>query len=906
MRINLNFKDSTITRLSVSEYRIVFDISKMIKPRISSDARMYIEHFNLPEFIDDKWGKYTGELNGYFELRCENIDNNDYDSEFGNTGNAVIFSSPLNNYAKFSNNDPMFISNFKISQNFLRDRLVFTLRIFDKNGDPFVTSSNVTHTVDENSNEYKAYIAKVNELNILNDNLEEAKNISDTLKNEIEQKTIRHGLLLTNYTDAREVLRKKMDDVLVPRTGPRPLGRWFKTEVLKELLNVPSINSFVYLFEVFLTNALYTKEPYSLYDTELQDFYTAYIELKSNEFEIDQLKINNTDINSFDQGIWYDIDSVFDPKNVPINALDKQDLDYTVSVGAKSGKIDLSVFNSLSSRTSNGAYTIVKKIKPATGDLVANDVLEIAETEFTSSMTNTFKYAIVKDLEGKPAALSFFKDDGSGLSTAEDKLVRFSVVVERTGNQYSHKFIDSGDPDYQSAVLRQGMNKNWKIKILGSALGGVDGVNDYEITIDAIHVPKTTESYPITGYTDPAHTGKGSIDVNVQRDNTKGDYTVLTFDLTNSKDFTIGDILTIQGSKLGGEDGTNDATIRVDAIISDRTRDLSFNQTEPGVSHKMQRTTINQDKATVQDSAGNTQTDRIFEIYVDSDNEKYNVEIVTSTTENFAVGDKITILGDNLGGATGTNDLIIVVNSLVDGKVETLTIDPSTENNARNPNYSFTVVVPNFDGVNENKYTIESLESTELKTGDQIIILGSILGGADPLNNCGFVIGNVTPATGSATTDTIEIDTTVGVVGIPKLLGNKGEITSATITGKAYQEPFIGTWEAKQTTGRGTAAQASATAPPKLKITLKKVVNGILKLGNDITTKEAEVLTLKSTIPETKRRYLTDLNSQQNKLKAMNMSLVLYDEVPEYTQASSDAIKGNTYSRYNGCQFKRI
>lgn len=57
MRINLNFKDATITRISPSEFRVVFDLSKMIKPRLSVDARMYIEHFNLPEFVDDKWGK---------------------------------------------------------------------------------------------------------------------------------------------------------------------------------------------------------------------------------------------------------------------------------------------------------------------------------------------------------------------------------------------------------------------------------------------------------------------------------------------------------------------------------------------------------------------------------------------------------------------------------------------------------------------------------------------------------------------------------------------------------------------------------------------------------------------------------------------------------------------------------
>ena len=71
--------------------------------------------FELCEFIDDRFGRNNGNLYGYFELRCDNIDSNDFDSEYGNTGNTIIYTSPLNNFGTFTNNDPMFISNFKIS-----------------------------------------------------------------------------------------------------------------------------------------------------------------------------------------------------------------------------------------------------------------------------------------------------------------------------------------------------------------------------------------------------------------------------------------------------------------------------------------------------------------------------------------------------------------------------------------------------------------------------------------------------------------------------------------------------------------------------------------------------------------------------------------------------------------------
>jgi len=42
MRLNLNFKDANITKTTESEFIIVFDLSKMNKPRLSQDARMYI------------------------------------------------------------------------------------------------------------------------------------------------------------------------------------------------------------------------------------------------------------------------------------------------------------------------------------------------------------------------------------------------------------------------------------------------------------------------------------------------------------------------------------------------------------------------------------------------------------------------------------------------------------------------------------------------------------------------------------------------------------------------------------------------------------------------------------------------------------------------------------------------
>jgi len=54
--MRLNLKNASITKIDQGKWRLVYDISKLNKPRLSPDARLYIEYLNLPEFIDDTWG----------------------------------------------------------------------------------------------------------------------------------------------------------------------------------------------------------------------------------------------------------------------------------------------------------------------------------------------------------------------------------------------------------------------------------------------------------------------------------------------------------------------------------------------------------------------------------------------------------------------------------------------------------------------------------------------------------------------------------------------------------------------------------------------------------------------------------------------------------------------------------
>ena len=77
--MRLNLKKATISKIGDGKYRLIYDISKMNKPRLTQDARMYIEYLNLPEFIDDTWGNGNGDNRGRLEIFCDNLQDDNYD-----------------------------------------------------------------------------------------------------------------------------------------------------------------------------------------------------------------------------------------------------------------------------------------------------------------------------------------------------------------------------------------------------------------------------------------------------------------------------------------------------------------------------------------------------------------------------------------------------------------------------------------------------------------------------------------------------------------------------------------------------------------------------------------------------------------------------------------------------------
>lgn len=84
-------------------------------------------------------------------------------------------------------------------------------------------------------------------------------------------------------------------------------------------------------------------------------------------------------------------------------------------------------------------------------------------------------------------------------------------------------------------------------------------------------------------------------------------------------------------------------------------------------------------------------------------------------------------------------------------------------------------------------------------------------------------------------------------------------------------------------------------------------IEGVSIVDTDISAKNAEITLLKTALINTNKTYITTFGRNQDlKLRTINMKMVLYDELSEFSSTSKDIPIGNTYSRLSVPQFKRI
>jgi len=284
-----------------------------------------------------------------------------------------------------------------------------------------------------------------------------------------------------------------------------------------------------------------------------------------------------------------------------------------------------------------------------------------------------------------------------------------------------------------------------------------------------------------------------------------------------------------------------------------------------------------------------------YEIQITSDDGTYEVSFVSSSV-GFENDDIIRIPGSILTGEDGVNDLDLKITSVTaENRIDVVDIEVSGTYVARQPTaYEFEIS----QKLNETIYDAKYVSGGLFKVGDILLIDGSDIGGITGNNDLTITV--LTVDTG--------IIKTFDYNGISdNYNGEIGEIISVDITGTPLADIADGSWLQSDTTSTGTGVTISSLTVPDLQITLNNVlVNGVKKIESDIVTAYAEIQTAKGNLVKSKNVYVLDLNNQIDKLKCINCSLVLYDEIPSHNEVSKDTLTANTYSRYTGCAFKRI
>ena len=893
MRLNLNCRDADIQQISSSEYRITFDLSKMIKPRLSENARMYIEHLNLPEFVDEAFGANNGEMRGYFELRCDNIDSNDFDTEFGNSGNNILYTSPLSNFKTFTNNDPMYISNFKISQNFLQNKLVMSLKVYDQFGTPYTTSKTVASVVDETTSEFAAYKTAIEALHVLGIEKDRVTVLANTYKSYIDPSDSSERLARIQFQEAKQDLTEAMEKYLKRKPGADlSVRNRIKTESLKDIIDLFDYSAYIYLFEEILPTRI-ANEPYSVYAPQLKDFYDKFVDLTLNQFQNEHVHIISDNILT-SKNVRFNSTPKMDPANVNVKpVITPKEFDYkVVDIGGidpdKTGTVKLAYFNSASN---SSGYIIVDDITPDSGttnELALADEL-IIDTNIESIIPTEYDYFFTKTTVDKTPGVTI---------NPLRAQARFAFIVNRKNTTYTltmredlraSEFFEAGDT----------------ILISGSELGG-ESANDLTITINTAYVPPPTENYALN-FTPKDFKDNGPLSIEIQRNNTSLDYSTVSSDFTDTSNFKVGDDIIISGNQLGGNDGTHNAIIKVQSVYED----LKYSVNQSVIDHSIPYIEINDTNSTVFDSTDSPNLLATnYKILVTSSSGDYNIIFndATSTSTGFGVDDYILIQGSTLTGIDGDNDLKIVITAVDgSGKIEAAIVDSIGTYTARKPinPFGFDIVVK----LNDDTYTIENIVGDEFVAGDNLTVEGTEMGGVTTVHDVTVEILTIKPLVDLTGVSLQGPVNTINIVGLTNYeTAHYGQIENVlTPIGKAkYDIPgkILGF-----TIDPASVAVSSASATvPVIKVTInEESFQGLSAINSAISTQYTAIATKKKALVNVNTTYITELGPyQKQKMNCMNIRLVLYDEVPEYTQSSKDAIVGNTYSRLTGCQFKRI
>jgi len=400
---------------------------------------------------------------------------------------------------------------------------------------------------------------------------------------------------------------------------------------------------------------------------------------------------------------------------------------------------------------------IVENLGADRGDGVATFVDTVTPT--TLSFSDPFEVPIIGN-KGTYANVSPTNIGSTGIG--------LNVNVENNVGVYTINTINSGGNNY-----RVGDN----LFIPGTSLQGESPTNDLYLRV------ATLSGSTVTGLTIVSGTGfDGNAVINSSPNPDGGTGSGATFDITFTDNvfssvtlnsigsgYSVNDRLKVAGTvwNVNGIDFTNDLLFTVDSVdTGGEILTFTISGTAP-------------DAVVVYNNPGYVTSGSGVNLTVDitRNGTGYSVSIVTPG-QNFAPSDTVTIDGSVLGGASGTNDLVLTVSTInglggvtlfdiVGTAVNTQTVLNRSASNLIGSGVTFEVTI------SAGTYSITSITDDGANYG-----LGQT-----------FAVSGVDLLGDSPTNDAIITVTGVGADNSP----NRGAITSASISGTAISDYYLAT-----------------------------------------------------------------------------------------------------------------
>jgi hypothetical protein len=336
--------------------------------------------------------------------------------------------------------------------------------------------------------------------------------------------------------------------------------------------------------------------------------------------------------------------------------------------------------------------------------------------------------------------------------------------VNRTSGVYDNLQITNPGSNYVA---------NTRLTILGTALGGLTPANDLTLKINTV-VNISTSLYTNVAFSSSTSSSGGTgatFDVSIDGSN---NYSV-TINNPGSL-WTAGDVITINGSLLGGANITNNLTF---AVATETAGVINTVGTITGIGNIVTTNGIidtvsivsgtsvvgeRSYSALLQDNTTGVGTDATFDVVTDA-----GAYIVTNinTGTGYVFGEQLTILGTSLGGTTPANDLTITITSASIGIGAIVTFDSAGTPGTTNTSFTTLSAVKIAPGTSASfdvtrslglySTIVVNLEGTNYAINDVITLPGTLLGGLSPTNNVTITVtgvgisGNITTLSSSGT-----------------------------------------------------------------------------------------------------------------------------------------------------------